>query len=178
MIEDVITKLEDYGILDNTYIFYSSDNGYHISQHRLEPGKGCGFEEDINVPLIVRGPGVPEGEVHELSSSHVDLAPTFFDILGLPLRDDFDGVPIPLKSEQMEEARTSGKSSEHVQTEYWSKKPEGEYNGEAVEVGNTFKGLRIVNENYGFYYQVWCGGDHELYDMKVRSRWKLTGTPN
>ena len=56
MIEGLVNRLESYGILDNTYIFYSSDNGYHVSQHRLHPGKECGFEEDINVPLIVRGP--------------------------------------------------------------------------------------------------------------------------
>lgn len=167
MIEQVITKLQDYDLLDNTYIFYSSDNGYHISQHRFQPGKGCGFEEDINVPLIVRGPGVPTGEVVDLATSHTDLAPTFFDILGLPLRSDFDGIPIPLTSDRIEEKKSSGKAKEHVQVEYWSYTAEGEYNEPDVKVNNTYKGLRIVAEDYGFYYAVWCTGDHQLYDMKV-----------
>lgn len=56
MVEGIVTRLDSYGILDNTYVVYSADNGYHISQHRLSPGKECGFEEDINVPLIIRGP--------------------------------------------------------------------------------------------------------------------------
>jgi len=48
--------------LDNTYIIYSSDNGYHIGQHRMAPGKKCVFEENINVPLIIRGPKVAKGK--------------------------------------------------------------------------------------------------------------------
>ena len=35
---------------------------------------------------------------------------------------------------------------------------------------NTYKGLRIVHENYDLYYSVWCSGEHELYDVKVRER--------
>ena len=76
-----MTRLADYGILDNTYIIYSTDNGYHISQHRLNPGKECGFEEDINIPLIVRGPGVPVGEANVVTA-HTDLAPTILKIAG------------------------------------------------------------------------------------------------
>jgi arylsulfatase A-like enzyme len=167
MVEQVIKKLEEYDILDNTYVVYSSDNGYHISQHRLQPGKGCGFEEDINVPLLVRGPGVPEGKIVDLSSSHTDLAPTFFKMLGIELRADFDGVPIPLTSADISEAEGNGKSKEHVQIEHWSYKAEGEYNEPDVQVNNTYKGLRIVSEEYGFYYAVWCDGNHQLYDMMV-----------
>lgn len=43
MIPQLIGRLEEAGELDNTYIFYSTDNGYHISQHRMNPGKECGF---------------------------------------------------------------------------------------------------------------------------------------
>ena len=60
IVEGVIKRLEDHGILDSTYVIFSSDNGYHIGQHRLQPGKECGYEEDINIPLIIRGPGVPK----------------------------------------------------------------------------------------------------------------------
>ena len=95
IVDQVIAKLEAHGILDNTYIIYTSDNGYHIGQHRLQPGKGCGIEEDINVPLVMRGPGVPKGEVVNSVTSHTDLAPTLFEMMGIPLRSDFDGVPIP-----------------------------------------------------------------------------------
>ena len=45
----------------NTYIVFSSDNGYHMGQHRLLPGKETAFDTDIRVPLIIAGPGVPSG---------------------------------------------------------------------------------------------------------------------
>lgn len=52
-VEAMIRTLEETGQLENTYIFYTTDNGYHISQHRMHPGKECGFDTDVHIPLIV-----------------------------------------------------------------------------------------------------------------------------
>ncbi|KAK7178023.1 arylsulfatase [Paraphaeosphaeria sporulosa] len=166
IVKDVVDKLDQAGILDNTYIFYSSDNGYHIGQHRLAPGKGCGFEEDINVPLVVRGPGVPAGKVITRSTTHTDLAPTWWQILGIPLREEFDGIAIPLTESGIAELEESKRAKEHIQIEFWSKSNPQEYNKE-TEVNSTYKAIRIVGEDYGFYYAVWCSNSHELYDMKA-----------
>lgn len=81
----MVTRLEDNGLLDNTYIFYTSDNGYHVGQHRMALGRGCPYEEDINVPMIVRGPGVPKGRKVDFVTSHTDIAATLFDLAGIPL---------------------------------------------------------------------------------------------
>ena len=43
--------------LDNTYIVFASDNGFHLGQHRMPAGKQTAYEPDIHVPLLVRGPG-------------------------------------------------------------------------------------------------------------------------
>jgi N-acetylglucosamine-6-sulfatase len=59
MVEGPVKRLEEKGILDNTCIFYTTDNGYHISQWRMPPGKECPYETDIHIPLIIRGPDVP-----------------------------------------------------------------------------------------------------------------------
>lgn len=45
MIESLIEKLDKAGVLDNTYVVFSADNGYHIGQHRMNPGKNCGYGE-------------------------------------------------------------------------------------------------------------------------------------
>ncbi len=62
MIARVVQILENSGQLGDTFIFFVSDNGFHMGQHRLRPQKATPYEEDVRVPLIVRGPGVPRGE--------------------------------------------------------------------------------------------------------------------
>ena len=115
--DGILARLEHYGILDNTYIFYSTDNGYHIGQHRLQPGKECGYEEDINIPLIVRGPEVPKGVTTDVVTSHTDLASTFLQLVGQKPRPDSDGVAIPLT--EVEISRAKSNRHEHINVEYW-----------------------------------------------------------
>lgn len=117
LVEGVVELLDTHNVLDNTYIIYTADNGYHIGQHRLPPGKECGYDEDINVPLIIRGPGVPKGAVTDQVTSHTDLAPTILNLFGLEPRDDFDGAAVALSNHEI---RTPGKTrQEHVNVEYW-----------------------------------------------------------
>jgi N-acetylglucosamine-6-sulfatase len=47
--------------LDDTYIFFTSDNGWHHGEHRIPSEKWRPYEEDIHMPLLVRGPGVAPG---------------------------------------------------------------------------------------------------------------------
>lgn len=78
MIAALIQTLEETGQLGNTYIIFTSDNGYHMGQHRLYAGKEFLFEEDISVPFVVRGPGIAGGRsVSGYLSGNVDLASTF-----------------------------------------------------------------------------------------------------
>jgi N-acetylglucosamine-6-sulfatase len=82
MVGRLIDALRESGELDNTYVFFTSDNGFHLGQHRLTTGKWTAYEEDIRVPLIVRGPRVPEGRTLPHLVLNNDLAPTFADLAG------------------------------------------------------------------------------------------------
>ena len=167
IIDGVVNKLSDAGLLDNTYIFYSSDNGYHIGQHRMQPGKECGFEEDVNVPLIVRGPGVTKGQVTDTVTTHTDLAPTFLSLVGGDIRSDFDGSIIPLQASALESYTLQQAKAEHVNIEYWGfALAEGEFD-QGMILNNTYKALRLIGRDYNLYYSVWCSGEHELYDLNV-----------
>ncbi|OAA37401.1 arylsulfatase precursor [Metarhizium rileyi] len=169
LIEAIMAKLESHAdMLANTYLFYTSDNGYHIGQHRLPPGKTCGIEEDVNVPFIARGPGIPVGHVGRFPTSHTDLVPTIFELAGIPQREEFDGEPMPLKENR--QGRTSTKS-EHINIEFWGA---GIVEGTAFENLSkdaldryTYKTLRVDTEDYAFMYTVWCTNEHELYNMKL-----------
>lgn len=119
LVEKIVVQLQDAGILDDTYLLFSSDNGFHVGQHRLPPGKECGYEEDIRVPLVIRGPGVAKGATQDAVTTHIDLAPTILQMMGVvDMRPDFDGVPIPL-GPSGGSAVWETKRHEHVAVEYW-----------------------------------------------------------
>ena len=61
LVATVVEALDASGRLDDTYIIYTSDNGFHMGQHRLFMGKTTAYEEDIRVPLAIRGPGIRAG---------------------------------------------------------------------------------------------------------------------
>jgi arylsulfatase A-like enzyme len=91
MIGQLVDTLQESGELENTYIFFTSDNGYHMGTHRLTTGKWTAYEEDIRVPLIVRGPGVPEGRKLDHLVLNNDLAPTFAQLGGAEAPSFVDG---------------------------------------------------------------------------------------
>ncbi len=91
LLADTETTLSREGILKDTYIFFSSDNGYHLGQHRILEGKETAFDTDIKVPLIVAGPGIPSNKVVTQVTQNVDLAPTFEQLAGLSVPKSVEG---------------------------------------------------------------------------------------
>jgi N-acetylglucosamine-6-sulfatase len=91
MVGRLVDALRESGELENTYLLFTSDNGWHAGEHRLTTGKWTAYEEDIRVPLIVRGPGVPEGRTLAHLVLNNDLAPTFADLGGAETPPFVDG---------------------------------------------------------------------------------------
>ncbi|MHB1572093.1 MAG: sulfatase family protein, partial [Solirubrobacteraceae bacterium] len=88
MIAAIEQALRANGMLRNTYIVFSSDNGLHTGEYRLMPGKLTAFNTDIHVPLVVAGPGVPAGTTSDAMSENIDLAETFAQMGGTTLSAD------------------------------------------------------------------------------------------
>lgn len=82
LIEDVVAQLAASGELDNTFVIFASDNGFHLGEHRLGGGKRTAYEHDIRVPIYVRGPGVPRGETRSHWILNIDLAATMAELAG------------------------------------------------------------------------------------------------
>jgi N-acetylglucosamine-6-sulfatase len=79
-LKDMLDLLEDRGELANTYVVFATDNGVHMGQHRYvipRGSKSTPYEEAASTPLMIRGPGVPQGEVRTQLVANNDLAPTF-----------------------------------------------------------------------------------------------------
>jgi N-acetylglucosamine-6-sulfatase len=90
-IVDIVRKMEEKGQLDNTYFVFTSDNGYRHGEHALVHGKHIPYEEDINVPLFVRGPDVRRGARLPHFALNIDLAPTFCEWAGISPRPYMGG---------------------------------------------------------------------------------------
>jgi arylsulfatase A-like enzyme len=98
LMSDTLENLEEDGRLENTYVFFASDNGWMLGEHGLGGGKIAYWEESASVQLLARGPGITPGKREELVGN-IDLAPTFAELGGATLTSNYDGRSlVPLLS--------------------------------------------------------------------------------
>ena len=71
----MVRTLKTSGELDNTLVVFTSDNGYLLGEHRIK-GKNEPFEPALQVPFLMRGPGVPQGVTVPKLATTIDIAPT------------------------------------------------------------------------------------------------------
>ena len=76
-VQDVVLTLRDTGEMRQTYVFFTSDNGFHHGEHRIPEQKWRPYEEDVSVPLLVRGPDVAAGSTTYKMALNTDYLPTF-----------------------------------------------------------------------------------------------------
>jgi arylsulfatase A-like enzyme len=155
LIENVVNTLEASGELDNTVIMFSSDNGLLMGEHRWKAGKVFPYEESIRVPLMIRGPGIPEGAVREELVSNADLSPTILQLAGAnPGRPQDGRSLVPLLNDGPAGAG-------------WDRGIliEGHYNYKYEYLLGpriVFNGVRTDNYMYARYEN----GEEELYDLQ------------
>jgi N-acetylglucosamine-6-sulfatase len=90
-IRPILAALEATGQLQNTVIFFTSDNGYLHGEHR-QRAKDLPYWESSEVPFFVKGPGVKSGATRTAFVNHTDLMPTTCEIAGIrPAALDVDG---------------------------------------------------------------------------------------
>jgi N-acetylglucosamine-6-sulfatase len=90
-IDSLLTTLETQGKLDRTLVIFLSDNGFFFGEHRLT-GKGEAYEEAVKVPFALRYPpliAAPRVDTHLVAN--IDIAPTIYELAGLPIQSDIDG---------------------------------------------------------------------------------------
>ena len=91
---DVLKALEDEGILDDTLIIYTSDQGFFLGDHGMYD-KRFMYEESLKMPFLVRwGKNIKPGSVNTDICINCDFAPTFLDLAGAPIPGDMQGASL------------------------------------------------------------------------------------
>jgi choline-sulfatase len=85
----ILQHLRSRGLLDSTWIIWTSDHGEQLYDHRLFL-KFCMYEQSVHVPFCISGPGLPPGERDELVE-HVDLLPTLCGIASIEIPEEAGG---------------------------------------------------------------------------------------
>ena len=158
MVAALFQTLQASGTLANTYVFFTSDNGYLLGEHRRAE-KGMPYEEAIRVPLLVRGPGVVPRQIADLAAN-IDLAPTIAELAAAETPGFVDGrslVPL-LEGRPPPRWRQAALVEAFGRDEVLA----------ALEIGDEpsnppFKAMRLQDRVYVEYPRT---GERELYDLR------------
>jgi N-acetylglucosamine-6-sulfatase len=140
-VKTIVDALKATGELSNTYLMFTSDNGFFGGEHRIPGGKLHIYEESIRVPLAIRGPGIPRGAKVRDLAINADLAPTIVDVTGAKPQLTMDGRSlVPL-----------------------AKHPTVERGRELLIEQPSFEAIRTQR----YIYAEHGTGETELYDLKT-----------
>ena len=149
-IESMLDHLEASGQLDNTLIIYLSDNGMFWGEHRLWIGRPGGakdkfYEESTHVPFAIRYPSLIDTPREEdRLVANIDIAPTLYEIVGLPVPDAIDGRSLlPLLNDTADTWR------DFILLESWARMPYA-----AVHTGR-------------YVYAETDSGERQFYDLQT-----------
>jgi N-acetylglucosamine-6-sulfatase len=143
----VVDALRNTNKLDNTVLIYTSDNGFLFGDHR-PIGKTAAYEGSIKVPLLMRGPGIPERETRDQLVNNLDLTATILDLAGAK-----PGIPLDGKSLKplFADAKAPWRSAILIES------PVTRFERAA----NRYAGVRTTTKKYVKY----DGGFEELFDL-------------
>ncbi len=163
MVGHLENTLARWGELNNTMFVFSSDNGFHIGDYALTPGKLLAFDTDVNVPLIVAGPSVARGSVNNDLVQNIDFAPTFARLAGAHFpKADVDGHSFePLLHGKNVPWRTLA-VVEHT----WPKHNDSDPDEQGIPAGNppSYTAIRAQDYTYVRYQHYAAADTQEYYD--------------
>jgi len=144
-VSSIVDSLKAQHELGDTLVIFTSDNGFFHGEHRVQNGKSRHYEPSSRVPLVMRGPGVPEGKSVRELAMNVDLAKTILDATGASPGLNQDG-------------RSLLGLAEH---------PKRELGREIVIETNTYSAIRNARFKYVEHTAGVNNGAVELYDLEA-----------
>ncbi len=165
----IVDAVQARGELDNTYFLFFSDNGFFRGEHGFLKGKVRNYQPATHVPLIIRGPGIPQARVSAELTVNPDIAATILDIAGA---SPDPNLPLDGRSLLPFAKDPALRSSRPVLLEQYTR-PQGRLllAGSARVKKKKKRGAKppqpdyqaIVYDRYKFVR--YAGGERELYDL-------------
>ncbi len=90
-VKEIVDTLGQLHRLSNTYILFTSDNGFFFGEHRLIGGKFLAYEPATHLPFLMRGPGIVPGTSTGELTANIDIAPTILNLAGVEPDKSVDG---------------------------------------------------------------------------------------
>jgi N-acetylglucosamine-6-sulfatase len=168
-VEAIINTLRDTGELDNTYVIFTSDHGFMQGEHRIPQGKMVPYDPSTQVPLLIRGPGIPRNRTTKALVGDVDLAATVLDAAGARASRPLDGSSMLPYARNVRKRNfrpllhtTAGQGAKgHTNTR------EGGTKGTQPRVP-AWSAVRTTR----WLYVEYRSGQREMYDLK-NDRWEI-----
>jgi N-acetylglucosamine-6-sulfatase len=169
-VKSIIDALRARGELDNTLVVFTDDNGFFHGQHRVPSGKVLLYEPSIRVPLLMRGPGVPQNRHLKQLVANIDLAPTIVDAANAKAGRVMDGKSLlPLLAhpsrqwgrDLLIERGPTGAKRAGTATGEIGNGDDGNQGKTAAPGDRQFAGVRTPR----FLYAEYANGEKELYDL-------------
>ena len=92
-VKSIVNLVRKYGDKRKTFFIFTSDNGLELGAHRIE-FKDYLYEEGERVPLVIRGPGVPQNTTRDQLVANIDLAPTIAALTNTRPGRVMDGIDL------------------------------------------------------------------------------------
>jgi N-acetylglucosamine-6-sulfatase len=90
-VREVVNTLGSLHRLRNTYILFTSDNGFFFGEHRLLGGKFLAYEPSTHLPFLIRGPGIKRNTQSNEIVGNTDIAPTVLELADVKADKSIDG---------------------------------------------------------------------------------------
>jgi N-acetylglucosamine-6-sulfatase len=168
-VKQVIDTLGGMGRLRNTYILFTSDNGFFFGEHRLLGGKFLAYEPATHMPFLMRGPGIKPGVSTGELASNVDIAPTILELAGASADKSIDGrslVPF-LRDPSLRTRRPilfeSFVETSDVEANTVQARPRDTASASILAPPKDYEGIRLGP----YKYIAWPSGEKELYNINM-----------
>jgi arylsulfatase A-like enzyme len=178
--------------LRNTYVIFTSDNGFFYGEHRLLGGKFLAYEPSTHLPFLIRGPHIKAGTESGEIVGNIDVAPTILELAGVTPDKSVDGRSMKpffedpelrtlrpylfesfVETDDVNEAGAIAEPGDQSRATALQQRaasqggaaarPGGEASASLLAPPKDYEGIRLGP----YKYIAWPDGEKELYDLET-----------